>query len=96
MNYLYISLRNIFISVDSGLMNWSISVVDVVRKSSFCVVSRDCVIFGRLSFGCVDRGRVVLYRFGVVFDRFGGLISGSLGVAPGNRVVIRKIGAISS
>ncbi len=80
-------------------MNWSISVVflfNVARKSSFCVVSRDIVILGRLSCGCVDGGRVVLHRFGVVFDRFGGVISGSLGVAAGNRKVFRKIGAISS
>ncbi len=72
-------------------MNWSISVVflfNVVRKSSFCAASRDSVIIGRLSYGCVDRGRVVLSSFGVV-------IGGSLGVAAGNRVVFRKIGAIT-
>ncbi len=63
-------------------VDWSISVLlfNVARKSSFCVASRDCVILGRLSCGCVDRGRVVLCRFGVVLDRFGGVISGSLGV----------------
>jgi hypothetical protein len=80
-------------------VNWSITVVflfNVEQKSSFGVARRNCVILGRLSCGCVDRGRVVLYRFGVVFDRFGGVISGSLGVAAGNRVVLRKISAISS
>jgi hypothetical protein len=80
-------------------VNWSISVVflfDAARKSSFGVASRDCVILGHLSCGCVDRGRVVLCRFSVVFDRLGGDISGSLGVAAGNRIVFRKIGAVSS
>ncbi len=97
-------------------MNWSISVVflfNVARKSSFSVVRRDNVILGRLSCGCVDRGRVVLYCFGgvisgslggVISGSLGGVISGSLGgvmsrslgVAAGNRVVFRKIGAISS
>jgi hypothetical protein len=72
-------------------------VFNVARKSSFCVASRDCVILGRLSCGCVDRGRVILSRFGVVaakyrvvFNRFGGVISGSLGVAAGNRVVLEN------
>ena len=66
-------------SVGCGVANWSISVVflvNLVRRSSFCVViSRDCVILGRLSCGCVDRGRVVLWGIGVVFDSFGGVIS---------------------
>jgi hypothetical protein len=59
------------------------------------VASRDCVILGHLSCGCVDRGREGLSRFGVVFDRFGGVISGSLGVATENRIVLRKIRAVS-
>jgi hypothetical protein len=73
--------------VGRGVVDWSISVVflfNVARKSGLCVASRDCVILGRLSCGCVDRGREVLCRFGVVFDRLGGEISGSLGVAAGN------------
>jgi hypothetical protein len=86
-------------SVGRGVVNWSISVVflfNVARKSSFGVASRDCVILGRLSYGCVDRGREVLCRFGVVLDRFCGVIGESLGVAAGNRVAFRKIGTISS
>jgi hypothetical protein len=86
-------------SVSRGVVDWSISVVslfDAARKISFGVASRDCVILGRLSCGCVDWGRIVLCRFSVVFDRGGGDISGSLGIASGNRIVFRKIGAISS
>jgi hypothetical protein len=86
-------------SVGHGVVNWSISVgflFNVARKSSFCIVSRDRVILGRLSCSCVDRGRVVFVQYGVVLDRFGEVISRSLGVAAGNRVVFRKIGAISS
>ena len=55
-----------------------------------------CVILFRLSCGCVDRGRVVLGRFGVVFNRFGGVISWSLGEVSENRVVLRSIGVVSS
>ncbi len=68
---------------------------NVARKSSFCVASRDCVILGRLTCGCVDRGKEVLCRFGVVLDHVGGVISGSLGVAAGNRAVFRSVGAVS-
>jgi hypothetical protein len=71
---------------------------NLVRRSSFCVVSRDCVILGRLSCGCGDRGRVVVWHFGVVFDRYGGVIRSSVGVVGWgsirSRVVLRCLGGV--
>jgi hypothetical protein len=64
-------------SVGCSVVNWNLSLVfrsNVVRGSSRCVVIR-----------C----RVVLGRFGVVFDHFGGVISSSLGEVAGNGVVLR-------
>jgi hypothetical protein len=56
-------------SVGCGVVNWSLGVVfrfNVVRRSSRRVVSRGCVIVGRLSCSCVTWGRVTLRGFGVV------------------------------
>jgi hypothetical protein len=56
-------------SVGCGVVNWSLGVVflfNVVRRSSRCIVSRGCVILGRLSCSCVAWGRVILRGFGVV------------------------------
>ncbi len=56
------------------------------------------VVLGRLSCGCVVRGRVVLVRFGVVLDRFGIEISWSLGVvgcgSTRSRVVLWDLGVV--
>ncbi len=64
-------------SVGCSVANWNLSVVfrsNVVRGSSRCIVIR-----------C----RVVLERFGVVFDRFGGVIIWRSGEVAGNGVVLR-------
>jgi hypothetical protein len=56
-------------NVGCGVVNWSLGVVfrfNVVRRNSHCVVSRGCVILGRLSCSCVAWGRVILRGFGVV------------------------------
>jgi hypothetical protein len=69
-------------SVGCSVVNWSLSVVfrsNVVGRSSRCVVIR---------------ARVVLRRFGVAFDRVGGVISWSIGVVAGNRVVLRFLGGV--
>jgi hypothetical protein len=61
-------------------VNRNLSVVfrsNVVRRRSRCAVIL---------------GRVVLGRFGVAFDRFGGVISWSIVVVAGNGVVLRSLG----
>jgi hypothetical protein len=63
-----------------NVVTWSLNVVfrsNVVRRSSRCAVIR---------------GRVVLGRFGVPFDRFGGVKNWSIGVVAGNGVVLGSIG----
>jgi hypothetical protein len=56
------------------------------------------VVLGRLSCGCVVRGRVVLVRFGVVLDRFDIEMSWSLGVVGWgsirSRVVLGDSGVV--
>ena len=85
-------------SVGRGVVDWSISVVflfNVARKSSLCGKSGLRNTWPPQLWLCRS-GQEVLCRFGVVLNRLGGDISGSLGVAAGNRVAFRKIGAISS
>ncbi len=60
-------------SVGCGVANWVFSVVfwfSVIRRGGSCVESWGYVILGRLSWGCVARGRVVLCHFCVIFDRW--------------------------
>ncbi len=81
-------------SVGGDVVNWSLGVVfqfNVVRRSSCCAVSLGYVVLGRLSCGCVLRGRMVLVRFGVVLDHFGIEISWSLGVVGSGSIRSRVV-----
>jgi hypothetical protein len=56
-------------SVGCGVVNWSLGVVFILvyfRRISCFVVSLGYVVLGRLSCGCVARGRAVLVGLGVV------------------------------
>jgi hypothetical protein len=98
-------------SVGCSVVNWRLGVVfrfNVVRRSSRCVVSRGCVILGRLS--CVAWGRIVLGCFGVVswgsvrssvvLRCLGGVVLGSLGVviwsSVGCSIVLGRFGVFYS